>query len=79
MKRILFFVDGFAPTGEDMKQAAKLNAQVLFRNVQLFNESEPLEDCDGVAGLVPTLYAEKFQVKAVKPTRETPKEEPASE
>jgi hypothetical protein len=66
MKKILFFVNGFAPTGEDMKDAAKIEGQVLFRNVQLFDENEPLEKCDGVMGLVPEPYAEKYKVKQPK-------------
>lgn len=66
MKKILFFVNGFAPTGEDMKAASKIEGQVLFRNVQLFDESQPLEKCDGVAGVAPAPYIDKFKPKEPK-------------
>lgn len=66
MKKILFFVNGFAPTGEDMKEAAKIDGQVLFRNVELFDETAPIESCDGVAGAAPSIYVEKFNPKPKK-------------
>ena len=66
MKKILFFVNGFAPTGADMKAASKIDGRVLFRNVELFDENAPLEPCDGVAGAAPTVYVEAFNPKPVK-------------
>ena len=72
MKKILFFVNGFAPTGEDMKQAAKIDGQVLFRNVELFDEHAPIETCDGVAGAAPAVYVDKFNPK---PRKEVEKKE----
>lgn len=66
MKKILFFVHGFAPTGFDMIDAAKIDGQVEFRNVELFKENEPLEKCDGVAGAAPAPYLEKFKSKQPK-------------
>lgn len=66
MKKILFFVHGFVPSGFDMKEASKIDGQVQFRNVELFDEKEPLEKCDGVAGAVPIPYLEKFKAKSPK-------------
>ena len=60
MKKILFFVNGFAPTPEDMKAASKLDGEVSFRNVQIWEESQPLEKCHCVAGAAPSPYVEKF-------------------
>lgn len=57
--KILFFVDGVAPTPEDYEAASKLTAQVSFRNAQAVPAEGSLEDCDGVAGCVPAPYADK--------------------
>lgn len=73
MKKILFFVNGFAPSGEDLKEAAKVEGQVLYRNVQLFDDKQPLEKCDGVAGCAPSQYLEKF--KTIKPQKFVEKKE----
>lgn len=59
--KILFFVDGPAPTPEDFAAAAELKANVVFRNARAVpSEPHSLEICDGVAGKVPTIYAEKY-------------------
>ena len=59
--KILFFVDGNAPTPEDFAAAAELNAQVMFRNARAVpSEPHSLEICDGVAGKVPPTYAEAY-------------------
>ncbi|ALH23589.1 hypothetical protein PM396_gp06 [Xanthomonas phage vB_Xar_IVIA-DoCa1] len=59
--KILYFVDGPAPTPEDFAAAAELNASVSFRNARAVpSEAHSLEICDGVAGAVPPIYAEKF-------------------
>lgn len=59
--KILFFVDGNAPTPEDYAAAAELNAQVMFRNARAVpSEPHSLEICDGVAGKVPKLYADAY-------------------
>lgn len=57
--KILFFVNGVSPTPEDFEAAAKLPAQVSFRNAQAVPAEGSLEDCDGVAGCVPAPYADK--------------------
>ena len=56
--KILFFVDGVAPTPEDYEAASKLTAQVVFRNARAVPSEGALEECDGVAGKVPPTYAE---------------------
>ena len=56
--KILFFVDGVAPTQEDYEAASKLTAQVVFRNARAVPSEGALEECDGVAGHVPAPYAE---------------------
>lgn len=57
--KILYFVNGVSPTPEDFEAAAKLPAQVSFRNAQAVPAEGSLEDCDGVAGCVPAPYADK--------------------
>ena len=56
--KILFFVDGVAPTPEDYEAASKMTAQVVFRNARAVPSEGALEECDGVAGHVPAPYAE---------------------
>ena len=57
--KILFFVKGVSPTPEDFEEASKLQAQVVFRNAHAVPAEGALEQCDGVAGHVPTPYADK--------------------
>lgn len=55
--KILFFVDGPAPSPEDFAEAAELKATVVFRNARAVpSEPHSLEICDGVAGKVPAIY-----------------------
>ena len=56
--KILFFVDGVAPTPEDYEAASKLTAQVVFRNARVVPPEGALEECDGVAGCIPGPYGE---------------------
>lgn len=59
--KILYFVDGHAPTPDDFTAAAELTATVVFRNARAVpSEPHSLEICDGVAGKVPEIYAKKF-------------------
>lgn len=58
--RILFFIADCMPTVEDYIEAAKLNGDVVFRNASAVPEAGNLEQCDGVAGDVPTNYAEAY-------------------
>ena len=56
--KILYFVDGVAPTPEDYEAASKLTAQVVFRNARAVPSEGTLEECDGVAGCIPGPYGE---------------------
>ena len=56
--KILYFVDGVAPTPEDCEAASKLTAQVVFRNARAVPSEGALEECDGVAGCIPGPYGE---------------------
>ena len=56
--KILYFVDGVSPTPEDFEAASKMQAQVVFRNARAVPPEGALEECDGVAGKVPKLYAD---------------------
>ncbi|QBZ71725.1 hypothetical protein [Pseudomonas phage KP1] len=59
--RILYFVNGPAPSPEDYQAASDLNANVVFRNaLAVPGEPHCLEMCDGVAGEVPPLYSEAY-------------------
>lgn len=59
--KILYFVDGPAPTSEDFQKAADLPATVVFRNARAVpSEEHSLEICDGVTGHVPAIYAKKY-------------------
>ncbi len=61
LAKILFFVDGNAPSPEDFLAASEMKATVMFRNARhVPSEPHSLEICDGVAGKVPAIYAEKF-------------------
>lgn len=55
--KILFFVDGMAPSSEDMAEAAEITGQVCFRNARAISAEGSLEACDGVAGKVPPQYS----------------------
>lgn len=59
--KILFFVDGPAPSADDFVAAAELKATVVFRNARAVpSEPHSLEICDGVAGKVPEIYAKAY-------------------
>lgn len=55
--KILFFVDGMAPSAEDLAAASEINGQVVFRNARAVPSEGALETCDGVAGKVPPQYS----------------------
>lgn len=54
--KILFFVDGMAPTPDDMAAAAEITGQICFRNARVIPAEGALEECDGVAGHIPAPY-----------------------
>lgn len=59
--KLLFFVNGPAPTAEQIVEAEALSGNVAFRNaLAVPAENHALEDCDGVAGEVPAIYSAKY-------------------
>lgn len=61
MPKILYFVNGPAPKAEDVIKASKIAAKVVFRNALAVTEDSSLEECDGVIGDVPEVYAKAFK------------------
>jgi len=56
--KILFFINDVTPTPEEFQTAAKTRAHVVFRNATVVpNEQHAIEECDGVMGAVPEIYA----------------------
>lgn len=58
--RILFFILASMPTAEDFDESESFGPNVAFRNASLVTGEGSLEDCDGVAGAVPKVYADKY-------------------
>ena len=59
--KILFFLAGDVATKEEQLEVRKLNYAVQYRNAQFAGPELPFtEHCDGVAGSVPSHYAEKY-------------------
>ena len=59
--KILFFINGMAPTVHDRIEAEALGAQICYRNAHhVPTDPHALEECDGVAGEVPQIYADKY-------------------
>lgn len=56
LAKVLYFVNGPAPTAEDFETAYNLRANVVFRNATAVSDSESLEICHGVTGSVPKIY-----------------------
>lgn len=57
---ILYFIDGPMPTAEQFAEGQSMAAQVKYRNAQQVPDSGALERADGVAGSVPSRYAEVY-------------------
>lgn len=58
--RILFFIAGATPTDDEFEAAQKYLPNMAFRNAAFVPPDATvgsLEQCDGVAGLVPEIYA----------------------
>lgn len=58
--RILFFIAGATPTDEEYNEAQHYLPNMAFRNAAFVPADASvgsLEQCDGVAGLVPEIYA----------------------
>lgn len=58
-KKILWFVPG--ATTPELKDLAKVNGLTI-RNPLAYSDGAGLEDCDAVTGMVPSAYADNFQV-----------------
>lgn len=58
--KVLYFVDGIAPTADQIVEANSLAAHVCFRNARAIPAEGALEECDGVTGVVPQRYADKY-------------------
>lgn len=56
--RILYFISGTVPTKEQVREAQKFGPNTSFRNATLVSSEGALEAADGVAGDVPTRYAD---------------------
>lgn len=60
LAKILFFIEGASPTAEQFKEAINMKATVNFRNALHVPAEGCLEPCDGVAGEIPSRYAETY-------------------
>ncbi len=60
LPRILFFVNGPAPSSKEFAMARNLGADVVFRNALHVPAEGSLEFCDGVAGEVPARYSATY-------------------
>lgn len=58
--RILYFIKNTNPTTEDMAAAKELGMNAVFRVADYIPSEGALEQCDGVAGLVPARYAAAY-------------------
>jgi len=58
--KIIYFVSGHHPTSEQFEEAAEIRGHVVFRNAHKVPAGGALEECDGVAGDVPQVYADKY-------------------
>lgn len=54
--KILYFVNGAAPSVADQIAVIDLGVSVLYRNARFVAADEKPEPCDGVAGHVPSAY-----------------------
>ena len=56
--RVLYFISGTVPSSEQVREAQKFGPNTSFRNATLVSSEGALEAADGVAGDVPTRYAD---------------------
>lgn len=57
--KIIYFLLGALPTESELEEVAQLGVKVAYRNVQYIDVDHFPEECDGVAGLVPSNYSDK--------------------
>jgi len=55
-QRVLYFVNGYAPTKEEFDAAMALPFQVCFRNAQMVSADHTVEPADAVGGAIPRAY-----------------------
>lgn len=55
--KIIYFINGAAPSAADQLAVLDLGVSVQFRNARFVAADERPEPCDGVAGHVPDAYA----------------------
>lgn len=58
--QILFFIASTMATDKENDEAFEMGPNVAFRNASLVATEGALEECDGVAGLVPARYEAKY-------------------
>lgn len=57
-EKIIYFIDGFAPSEDEKLEAMSFGIKTVFRNSQYIVDGETLEHCDAVAGtFIPDSYA----------------------
>lgn len=64
--KIIFFIDGHAPTMDEFEAAGKIGNGVVFRNGRKIVAGSPLENCDYVFAMneasIPADYAARFPI-----------------
>lgn len=60
--KILYFLNGAAPSKQDLVDAETYGYGTVFRNKHHVPMTGALEDCDAVAGNVPPRYQKKFPI-----------------
>ena len=65
--RVLFFINGMAPTEEQQEEAEAMGNNVAFRNATRSNPDEALEAFDQLAGEPPAWYLAAAAAKAGEP------------
>lgn len=54
--KVLFFHEGKMPSAADYEECLEYGANVQYRAAQHVRSGDVVEDCDGVAGVVPDAY-----------------------
>lgn len=70
--KVLYFIKGMKPSEAQLEKAEKLEGLVAFRNVNLFDVNDPIEEgVTHVAGYVPQKYREAKGITVVS-TKDMP-------
>lgn len=78
-RKILFFHHGIQPTVAQFAEATSLGRGVRFRCADHVRPEDNMEECDGVAGEVPTNYAAKYPLAKSEPITEESSEPPTGD